>query len=117
MCLLKYIKGSVSDNLLAVNVLTDHKKPLQPAERQFYSFFFFSQLEDKFSYKKSFLGVSKVFQVLFNTSTAVYYYSRSNRVTLLLSIKLHLFKKVKTFSTNVIEFLECKLNFEHLKKK
>ena len=41
MCLLKYIKGSVSDNLLAVNVLTDHKKPLQPAERQFYLFFFF----------------------------------------------------------------------------
>lgn len=40
MCLLKYIKGPVSDNLLAVNVLTDHKKPLQSAERQFYSFFF-----------------------------------------------------------------------------
>ena len=52
-----------------------------------------------------------------NTLTADYEYSRSNRETLHVAIRMQLFKKVKIFCQYFVEFLETTLNFEHFEKK
>ena len=54
---------------------------------------------------------------LFNTLTANYEYSRSDRENLPLPIQLQLSEKLKTFSQFFIAFLESTLNFEHFEKK
>ena len=57
----------------------------------------------------------------FNTLTADYKYSRSNRENLQLPIQMQLSKKPKTFLLHFycvfIAFLESKLKFEHFEKK
>ena len=53
----------------------------------------------------------------FNTLTANYEYSRSDRENLPLPIQLQLSEKLKTFSQFFIAFLESTLNFEHFEKK
>ena len=53
----------------------------------------------------------------FNTLTANYEYSRSNRENLPLPIQMQLSEKVKTFSHSFIAFLESTLNFEHFEKE
>ena len=55
--------------------------------------------------------------LLFNTLTADYEYSRSNRENLPLPIQMQLFKKPKTFCCIFIAFLESTLNFEYFEKK
>ena len=52
-----------------------------------------------------------------NTLTADYEYSRSNRETLHVAIRMQLSKKVKIFCQFFVEFLETTLNFEHFETK
>ena len=52
----------------------------------------------------------------FNTLTADYEYSGSNRENLPLPVQIQLPKKPKIFCCNFIAILESKLNFEHFKK-
>ena len=54
---------------------------------------------------------------VFNTLTANYGYSRSNRENLPLPIQMQLSKKSKIFCCSVIAFWESTLNFEHFEKK
>ena len=53
----------------------------------------------------------------FNTLTAKYQYSCSNRDNLPLPIQTQFSKKTKIFCCNFIVFLESKLHFEHFLKK
>ena len=62
--------------------------------------------------KHSFLA-----EVTFNTLTANYEYSCSDRENLPLPIQLQLSEKLKTFSQFFIAFLESTLNFEYFEKK
>ena len=55
--------------------------------------------------------------ITFNTLTANYEYTRSDRENLPLQIQLKLSEKLKTFSQCFIAFLESTLNLEHFEKK
>ena len=67
------------------------------------------------------IGVSKEINVLqnttFNTLTANYEYSVSNRENLPLPIQIQLFEKLKVFCCIFIAFLESTLSFERFEKK
>ena len=60
---------------------------------------------------------SEILELLVNTWTANYEYSRSNRENLPLTIQMQLFEKPKIFCCIFIAFLESTLNFEHFEKK
>ena len=66
------------------------------------------------------IGVSKEINVLqnttFNTLTANYEYSGSNRENLPLPIQIQLFEKLKVFCCIFIAFLESTLSFERFEK-
>ena len=81
MCLFKWIRGLLSENPLAVYVLTSHKNSwnLQKITLSYF-FFILSQI--------GFLGL------LVNKLTASYEYSRSNRENLPLPIEIKLPKKL-----------------------
>ena len=55
--------------------------------------------------------------ILFNTLTANYEYSRSNRESLLLPIETQLYEKVENFCQLSVAFLQSVLNFEHFENK
>ena len=95
--------------------INESQKLLKSKEKHFYSAF--SSFWAKLSYKKSFLVRYEILGLLFNTLTADYQYSRSNRENLPLPIQMQLFKKPKTFCCIFIAFLESTLNFEYFEKK
>ena len=57
------------------------------------------------------------FDLLFNTLTANYEYSRNNTDDLPLPVQMQLSGKLKTFSPFFIVFFESALNFKHFEKK
>ena len=103
------IKGPVSDNLSAVNVLTSPKKTAEICRKAILSDFFINLSQ---------IGSWKVIlsQILdfrtVNTFTAGGKYFCHNREILPLPIHMQLFKRLKTFCCFLIAFLESPLNFE-----
>ena len=64
------------------------------------------------------MAASGLFRISgFNTLTANYKYSRSNRENLSLPIQMQLSEKPKIFCQFFIAFLESTLNFEHFETK
>ena len=89
MCLLKCITGILSENLLAVNVLTSPKNSITVKKSTFILLFHHS--EQNWVWKRLFLGL------LVNTLTCNCEYSCSNSENFPLRIQIKLSKKPTTF--------------------
>ena len=98
MCFFKCITLLVSENPLAGNVLTSPKNSWNLQEKYFYPTF--SSFWAKLGYKESILIRSDILGPLFNTLTANYEYSRTNRKNWPLPIQIKLSKKPSIFCCN-----------------
>ena len=116
MYLFKCITGLVSENPLAVTVLTSPKNSWNLQKSTFIILFHHSE-PNKLSQKKLFLTRSEILGLLVNTLTADYEYSRGNRENLPLQIQIKLSKKPLIFCGIFFAFLEPTLNFQCSEKK
>ena len=105
MYLFKCITGLVSENPLAVTVLTSPKNSWNLQKSTFIILFHHSE-PNKLSQKKLFLTRSEILGLLVNTLTANYEYSRSNRENLPLPIQINLSKKPYIFCC-IFFYFQC----------
>ena len=110
-CSLKCIKAPVSQNPLAVNVLTSPKTFWNLQKRTFINLFIIV------SSKKLFFVRYEILGLLVNTLTTNCEYSRSNRENLQIPFRIELSEKQKHICGIFIVFLISKLNFEQFGKR
>ena len=113
MCLFKCITRLLSENPLAVNVLTSSKNSWNLEKNNAT----FSSFEAKLSYKNFFLMRSDILGLVVNTLTANYEYSLSNRENFPIPIRINLSKIPFTTTVNLLKFLEFAWNFKCSEKK